>query len=57
MNMKKVMLSQPMKGLTDEEIEKTKLEAAKELSKEGYEVVNTFFNGSKECEWANKQNI
>ena len=35
MNMKKVMLSQPMKGLTDEEIEKTKLEAAKELSKEG----------------------
>lgn len=53
--MKKVMLSQPMKGLTDEEIEKTKLEAVKELSKEGYEVVNTFFNGSEECEWANKQ--
>lgn len=53
--MKKVMISQPMNGLSDDEIEKVKLEAAKELSKEGYEVVNTFFNGSEECEWAGKQ--
>lgn len=52
---KKVMICQPMNGLTDEEIEKTKLEATKELSSLGYEVVNTFFNGSEECEWADKQ--
>lgn len=31
--MKKVMICQPMNGLTDEEIEKTKLEVAKDLSK------------------------
>lgn len=49
------MICQPMNGLTDEEIEKTKLETAKELSKEGYEVVNTFFKGSEECEWADNQ--
>ena len=53
--MKKVMISQPMNGLSDDEIEKVKLEAAKELSKDGYEVVNTFFNGSEDCEWADKQ--
>lgn len=52
---KKAMICQPMNGLSDEEIEKTKLEAAKELSKEGYEVVNTFFKGSEECEWADNQ--
>ena len=52
---KKVMICQPMNGLSDEEIEKTKLEATKELSKQGYEVVNTFFNGSEECEWADSQ--
>ncbi len=53
--MKKAMISQPMNGLSDDEIEKTKLEAAKELSKKSYEVVNTFFSGSKKCEWADSQ--
>ena len=42
--MKKAMICQPMNGLADEEIEKIKLEATKELSAMGYEVVNTFFN-------------
>ena len=53
--MKKAMICQPMNGLSDEEIEKTKLEATKELSNMGYEVVNTFFNEGEECEWANNQ--
>ena len=52
---KKVMISQQMNGLTDEEIEKTKLKATKELVAKGYEVVNTFFNDGIECEVANKQ--
>lgn len=55
MEKKKVMISQPINDLTDEEIEKTKLEAIKELSSLGYEVVNTFFNGGEECEWADNQ--
>lgn len=52
---KKAMICQPMNGLTDEEIEKTKLKATKELSTLGYEVINTFFNGTEECEWADTQ--
>ena len=54
-NMKKAMISQPMNGLSDEEIEKVKLEAAKKLSVLGYEVVDSFFTGSEECNWADKQ--
>lgn len=40
---KKAMISQPMNGLTDEEIEKTRNKAIKHLERLGYEVVNTMF--------------
>ena len=40
---KKAMFSQPMKGLTDEEIIKTREKAVAFLESKGYEVVNTFF--------------
>ena len=40
---KKAMISQPMNGLTDEEIEKTRNKAIKQLERLGYEVVNTLF--------------
>lgn len=41
---KRVMISQPMKGLTDEQILETKIKAVKKLESMGYEVVNSFFN-------------
>lgn len=40
---KKAMLSQPMNGLTDEEIEKTRNKAIRHLERLGYKVVNTLF--------------
>ena len=40
---KKAMISQPMNGLTDEEIEKTRKKAIKHLERLGYKVVNTLF--------------
>ena len=40
---KKAMISQPMNGLTDEEIEKTRNKAIKHLERMGYKVVNTLF--------------
>ena len=40
---KKAMISQPMNGLTDEEIEKTRNKAIRHLNRLGYEVVNTLF--------------
>lgn len=40
---KKAMISQPMNGFTDEEIEKTRNKAIKHLERLGYEVVNTMF--------------
>ena len=40
---KKAMFSQPMNGLTDEEIEKTRNKAIRHLERLGYEVVNTKF--------------
>lgn len=40
---KKAMISQPMNGLTDEEIEKTRNKAIKQLERLGYKVVNTLF--------------
>ena len=43
MERKKVMISQPMNGLTDEEIKATRDCAAKFLEGKGYEVVNTLF--------------
>ena len=41
--MKKAMISQPMNGLTDEQIIETRNRAKEHLEKEGYEVVNTLF--------------
>lgn len=40
---KKAMISQPMNGLTDEEIEKTRNKAIKHLDRLGYKVVSTLF--------------
>lgn len=41
---KKAMISQPMNGLTDEEIEKTRNKAIRHLERLGYKVVNTIFS-------------
>lgn len=43
MTQKKVMLSQPMSGKSDEEIEFTRNRAISYLESLGYEVVNTLF--------------
>lgn len=40
---KKAMISQPMNGLTDEEIEKNRNKAKRHLERLGYKVVNTLF--------------
>lgn len=39
----KAMISQPMNGKTDEEIFKTRDEAASALKERGYDVLDTFF--------------
>lgn len=39
----KVMISQPMNGLTDEEILESKRKAVIQLESQGHEVVNSFF--------------
>ena len=41
--MQKAMISQPMAGLTDEEIVKSRNRAIAGLTQRGYEVVNTLF--------------
>lgn len=48
--MKKVMLSQPMAGKTNEEIVATRERAIKTLKEKGYEIVNTLFTD----EWYSK---
>lgn len=48
---KKAMISQPMSGLTTEEIKRTKEKALKCLEEKGYEVLNTLFDD----EWKNGQ--
>lgn len=40
---KKVMISQPMNGKSDEEILATRAKAVKYLESQGYEVLNTLF--------------
>jgi hypothetical protein len=40
---KKVMISQPMNGLSDEEIMQNRYDANMRLYKQDYEVVNSFF--------------
>lgn len=44
------MLSQPMKGKTEEDIKATREKAIKVLEAKGYEIVNTLFSD----EWKNK---
>ena len=39
----KVMISQPMRGLTDEQIREGREELVKELESEGHEVIDTIF--------------
>ena len=50
---KKVMLSQPMNGKSEEEIIATREKAIKFLEEKGYEVVNTLFTD----EWYNSENM
>lgn len=52
-DIKKAMISQPMKGLTDEEVLQVKNEAVSYLNKKGYEVVNTFFEDFDESKYTN----
>lgn len=51
--MKKAMISQPMAGKTDKEIEKTREKAIKELEKKGFKVINTLFTD----EWYNQEQM
>lgn len=44
--MKKVMISQPMKGKTSEQIKKERAELVKELQEAGYEVLDTVFENA-----------
>ena len=39
----KIMISQPMKGKTEEEIRKEREELVKQLENEGHEVIDTIF--------------
>jgi hypothetical protein len=43
--MKKIMISQPMNGLTDEQIDETRNRFFEFACKEKFDVVNTFFTG------------
>lgn len=47
----KAMLSQPMAGKTNEEIRATRDRAISELTKRGYEIVNTWFTD----EWHSRE--
>ena len=49
----KAMLSQPMRGKTNEEIVATREKAIEVLTSKGYEVVNTLFTD----EWYNPENM
>lgn len=44
--MKKVMISQPMKRKTNEQIKKERAELVKELQEAGYEVLDTVFENA-----------
>lgn len=47
------MISQPMRGKTDEEIKNEKELAEKILKEKGYEILNTLF----EDDWSSKDNL
>lgn len=51
--MKKAMLSQPMNGLTDEQIVESRERAIGVLKSKGYEIVNTLFTD----EWYSKEEM
>lgn len=51
MKKKKFMISQPMRGLSDEQILEVREKALKWLDANGYELVDTFFQG----QWADKE--
>ena len=51
--MKKAMLSQPMNGLTEEQIVESRNRAVEYLTTNGYEVVNTLFTD----EWYGKESM
>ena len=51
--MKNVMLSQPMAGKTNEEIEATRERAIATLTAKGYEIINTLFKD----EWNSKDEM
>jgi Asp-tRNA(Asn)/Glu-tRNA(Gln) amidotransferase A subunit family amidase len=42
----KVMISQPMRGKTNEQIREERAELVKELQKEGHEVIDTVFENA-----------
>lgn len=50
---KKAMLSQPMRGLTNEQIVETRNRAIAALEARGYEVINTFFTD----EWYSQEKM
>lgn len=50
---KKAMLSQPMNGMTDEQIVATRNKAVAALEAQGYEIINTLFTD----EWYNPENM
>ena len=51
--MKKAMFSQPMAGLTQEQIVETREKAVQHLESLGYEIVNTLFTD----EWYSPENM
>lgn len=51
--MKKAMLSQPMNGLTDEQIVETRNKAVAAMKTQGYEIINTPFTD----EWYSKEKM
>ncbi len=51
--MKKVMFSQPMAGLSDQQIVETRDKAVKFLEEQGFAIVNTLFTH----EWYSKDNM
>lgn len=53
MEKKKAMLSQPMRGRTEEEIVATRVRAIATLDAAGYEIVNTLFTD----EWYSKEKM
>ena len=51
--MKKIMISQPMNGFTDEQIIESRNRFLKYAEKEGFEVVNTYFSD----EWYSRESM